>query len=275
MYSTYYERNTQNLSIPSPPPRYLPSVSNLVRSSGIAKYPFRPTAALNLQELSSSPYSTSKPPTPPAVYDIAALQAHRCKVVGRTLYNANGHSICGATNLRGKPCMRVGKCPFHRCQPISPETCTNGVLEAIATTTSHGNPLPLSSMAPPKKCQYKRGWSLEEHYFFLCGLHMFGNGAWKKIAALVQTRNAVQVQSHAQKFQNRQEKQTRVKRSIHDHTLHSPEIIHLHSFYKNNTLQDRLRNIHLMENPRGRYFPQDCNHFAEDRPACDGLHLGY
>lgn len=276
MHSAHYELNPSNPPLPPPPSQFLPSLSILVQSSGITKYPFAPTTALNLQEVVSSPISSSTSSPPPAVYDIIALQAHRCKVVGRSVYNANGHSICGVTNLRGKPCMRVGKCPFHRCQPISPENCINGVLDTTGALTSNGSTLPVSSLTPPKKCQYKRGWSLEEHFFFLYGLHMYGHGAWKKIAVLVQTRSAVQVQSHAQKFQDRQEKRVvRVKRSIHDHTLDSPEMIDLHNMYKNTKLRDRLRDAQLEENSRRRYFSQDYNNLEEYYPERDDFYLGY
>lgn len=276
MHSTNYELSPTNQPFPSAPSQFLPSLSILVQSSGITKYPFVQPTPPALQDTAPSPVSSSTSSLPPAIYDITALQAHRCKVVGRTVYNANGHSICGVTNLRGKPCMRVGKCPFHRCQPISPDNCINGMLDPTGAIISNANAVSLSLLTPPKKCQYKRGWSLEEHFFFLYGLQMFGQGAWKKIAALVQTRNAVQVQSHAQKFQDRQEKRVaRVKRSIHDHTLDSPEMIDLFDTHRNTKLKDRLRNVHLMENPRRRYFPQDYSNLQEFRPEHDEFYLGY
>lgn len=104
---------------------------------------------------------------------------------------------------------------------------------------------------------------------------MFGHGAWKKIAVLVQTRNAVQVQSHAQKFQDRQEKRVvRVKRSIHDHTLDSPEMIDLYNMYKNNKLMERIREAQLMENPRRRYFSHDYNNLADYHPERNDFYLG-
>lgn len=42
------------------------------------------------------------------------------------------------------------------------------------------------------------------------------SGAWKEIAQIVVTRNATQVQSHAQKYFMRQKQEKRNKRSIHD-----------------------------------------------------------
>lgn len=154
--------------------------------------------------------------------------------------------------------MRVGKCPFHHPQPISSENSTNGVLDATGTSLSStsscyaitGQQLstgPLS-LAPPKKRQYKRGWSLEEHYFFLQGLHVFGHGSWKKIEILVKSRDPTQIQSHAQKFQERQRRTIpNTKRSINDLTLDSQEMIEIHGLLKDTELKNRLREIEALE----------------------------
>jgi len=42
-------------------------------------------------------------------------------------------------------------------------------------------------------------WNAKEHELFLQGLHAHGKG-WKKIAEMIQTRNVVQVRTHAQKY---------------------------------------------------------------------------
>lgn len=42
-------------------------------------------------------------------------------------------------------------------------------------------------------------WSVKEHDMFLQGLQKHGKG-WKKIAEMIQTRNVVQVRTHAQKY---------------------------------------------------------------------------
>ena len=42
-------------------------------------------------------------------------------------------------------------------------------------------------------------WSAQEHGLFLQGLMKYGKG-WKKIAEMIQTRNVVQVRTHAQKY---------------------------------------------------------------------------
>jgi len=42
-------------------------------------------------------------------------------------------------------------------------------------------------------------WSAQEHNMFLNGLKIHGKG-WKKIAEMIQTRNVVQVRTHAQKY---------------------------------------------------------------------------
>ncbi|KAA8492857.1 Myb-like protein J [Porphyridium purpureum] len=71
--------------------------------------------------------------------------------------------------------------------------------------------------------RFKHAWTREEHERFLLALQKFGRGKWKKISAIVETRNAYQCQSHAQKYFNRQSKapSERKKRSIHDLNWHS------------------------------------------------------
>ncbi len=49
-------------------------------------------------------------------------------------------------------------------------------------------------------CVISRGrWTDEEHQKFLVGLNLYGN-TWRKIESLVQTRTAVQIRTHAQKY---------------------------------------------------------------------------
>jgi hypothetical protein len=45
---------------------------------------------------------------------------------------------------------------------------------------------------------------------------MFGKGNWKKISEIVKTRTASQIQTHSQKYYNRQKQINKNKRSIHD-----------------------------------------------------------
>lgn len=154
--------------------------------------------------------------------------------------------------------MRVGRCPFHHPQPISSENSTNGVLDATGTPLGSSSPcFTMSggrastgspSLSPPKKRQYKRGWSLEEHYFFLQGLHVFGHGSWKKIELLVKSRDPTQIQSHAQKFQERQRRTTpNTKRSINDVTLESQEMVEIHRLLKDTELKSRFHQIDIAE----------------------------
>ena len=90
---------------------------------------------------------------------------------------------------------------------------------------------PPTVAAPPRRLPFKTGWSKEEHIRFLNGLQIHGKGshiwtastkvttfvgAWKEIAQIVGSRNATQVQSHAQKYFMRQKQEKRNKRSIHD-----------------------------------------------------------
>ncbi|KAK4534893.1 hypothetical protein CDCA_CDCA03G0918 [Cyanidium caldarium] len=56
------------------------------------------------------------------------------------------------------------------------------------------------SEAPTGGMRFKRAWTLQEHARFLEGMACFGRGKWKQVAQVVGTRNAVQCQSHAQKF---------------------------------------------------------------------------
>lgn len=81
-------------------------------------------------------------------------------------------------------------------------------------------------LEPPQKQKFKRGWKKEEHFWFLLGLNYFGEGNWKSISKLVSTRNATQVQSHAQKYLQRRRKPLAEKRknSIHDHDPYSPDM---------------------------------------------------
>lgn len=77
---------------------------------------------------------------------------------------------------------------------------------------------------PPRKVQYKHGWSKDEHFMFLRGLQKYKRGCWKQISLFVKTRTPTQVQSHAQKYFLRQRQFIKNKRSIHDLSIDSPEM---------------------------------------------------
>lgn len=191
------------------------------------------------------------------LYDIAKLQAAKCSIIGGKVYNDKGHSICGVLNQHDKPCRRIGKCPFHGvATPVSADNSCNGIVDANGTAISNEtgddvvSPTVLSPMvagdgsgsmpstaAPPKKQQYKHGWSKEEHYLFLKGLQTHERGSWKQISNLVQSRNATQVQSHAQKYFLRQKQNNKNKRSIHDLTMESPEMQEMDRKYRSGELR--------------------------------------
>eukprot|EP00177_Eucheuma_denticulatum_P005185 GFKZ01009441.1.p1 GENE.GFKZ01009441.1~~GFKZ01009441.1.p1 ORF type:complete len:869 (-),score=60.35 GFKZ01009441.1:1107-3713(-) len=217
------------------------------------------------------------------LYDIAKLQAAKCSIIGGKVYNDKGHSICGVLNQHDKPCRRIGKCPFHGvATPVSAENSCNGIVDANGTAISNDtgddvvSPTVLSPMAagdgsgsvpaataPPKKQQYKHGWSKEEHYLFLKGLQTHERGSWKQISNLVQSRNATQVQSHAQKYFLRQKQNNKNKRSIHDLTMESPEMQEMDRKYRSGELRinanavsagvtDNVYGLNVGDGPSGR-----------------------
>jgi len=100
--------------------------------------------------------------------------------------------MCGILNQNGKPCQRIGRCPFH-------------------------------STKSDKKGIPKRGWAKDEHTKFLHGLRIHGRGRWKEIASIVGTKTPTQIQSHAQKYFLRQKQTNKNKRSIHDFSLEDLE----------------------------------------------------
>lgn len=125
-------------------------------------------------------------------------------VIDGVMYNRAGYEICGVKNQHNRPCQRIGFCPFHGKKKQQ-------------QNNSEKKKLPDKS--PIKKQPFKQGWTKEEHLRFLTGLQIHGKGAWKDIAAIVATRTATQIQSHAQKYFLRQRQKVKNKRSIHDFTI--------------------------------------------------------
>ncbi|EGZ15765.1 hypothetical protein PHYSODRAFT_262124 [Phytophthora sojae] len=69
-------------------------------------------------------------------------------------------------------------------------------------TSTHGSSLVIASPAPTTPIT--RGlWSEQEHEQFLHAMKMFPTGPWRSIAAFIGTRSIKQVQTHAQKYQQK------------------------------------------------------------------------
>lgn len=68
-------------------------------------------------------------------------------------------------------------------------------------TSAHGGSL---VVAPAPATPITRGlWSEQEHEQFLHAMKMFPTGPWRSIAAFIGTRSIKQVQTHAQKYQQK------------------------------------------------------------------------
>ncbi|XP_027932869.1 transcription factor MYBS3-like [Vigna unguiculata] len=83
-------------------------------------------------------------------------------------------------------------------------------------------PLPSSSLLSSLTFQSNKRkritWTEAEHKRFLEGLHKYGKGDWKNISAYIQTKTAIQVASHAQKYfiRQAQTQHQKKRKSIHD-----------------------------------------------------------
>lgn len=192
------------------------------------------------------------------------------------VYNDKGHNICGVLNQHNKPCKRIGKCPFHGAhKAVTPHNSVNGTVDSTGTVAtpstspdgthtppgpssiayengspggSSSNTLTLSKPKVPPKRQYKHGWSKDEHFLFLGGLEQHGRGSWKQIASVVKTRTPTQVQSHAQKYFQRQKQCDKNKRSIHDLSLEHPEMQEIAKKFKTAHPRPPIPNLSLGDN---------------------------
>ncbi|PXF40852.1 Myb-like protein J [Gracilariopsis chorda] len=206
-----------------------------------------------------------------ALYNIHNILNAGCVIDSGNIYNSDGHIICGVSNQHDKPCRRVGKCPFHLYKaPVSASNSTNGVVDHKGTAVvpqtignqtqqlaqlpnlaaPHVNPLKVHKRRIPPKRQYKHGWSREEHYLFLEGLDIYGRGCWKQIAVIVASRSPTQVQSHAQKHDQRNKQVNKNKRSIHDLTLDSEEMKAIAHKMRNDVSSRAVRAVQRIESAR-------------------------
>jgi SHAQKYF class myb-like DNA-binding protein len=131
-------------------------------------------------------------------------------IIDGVMYNRAGYEICGVKNQHNRPCQRIGFCPFHGKKKQNNQQGNQSAIEKKKVN---------EKTASLKKQPFKQGWTKEEHLRFLTGLQIHGKGAWKDIAAIVATRTATQIQSHAQKYFLRQRQKVKNKRSIHDFTI--------------------------------------------------------
>lgn len=200
-----------------------------------------------------------------SVYDVKKLKEEGCTMNKQgQVFNQRGYVICGVLNQHDRPCQRIGRCPFHPTKnsiiinahllneieedgaggqgSVIGNRSNNGGADVTGSNAGNvasgsagaGSPLGggmgglgIYENITGGRRPYKRGWTKEEHFLFLIGLELHGKGRWKAISSVVTSRTPTQIQSHAQKFFLRQKQKIKNKRSIHDLTLESPEMIHI------------------------------------------------
>eukprot|EP01114_Cavostelium_apophysatum_P023430 TRINITY_DN8822_c0_g1_i1.p1 TRINITY_DN8822_c0_g1~~TRINITY_DN8822_c0_g1_i1.p1 ORF type:complete len:387 (-),score=74.66 TRINITY_DN8822_c0_g1_i1:11-1171(-) len=176
--------------------------SQSTRSQQPVSKPSKDSAKTTSETIFSSPIvSSSNGSSSPQISNQSKASSKETRGINSKTTNSDTDSdfgdkkkedICGVLNQHGAPCQRVGKCPFH---------------------------------ATDKKPRLKRGWTKDEHTLFLKGLQIYGKGNWKDISSMIPTKNATQIQSHAQKYFLRQKQVSKNKRSIHDFSLEDYEAI--------------------------------------------------
>ena len=184
-------------------------------------------------------------PSRPAAY-AQGKQPRREMMVVRdgVLLTHRGYEVCGHPNKNGKPCIRIGFCPFHKhlpkLIPVPSHDKDEGDLEGSENNIINDNnprgltpqvpsmvPNTLPIPAPSYRSPFRQNWTPEEHLRFLTGLNTYGKGNWLAISQHVGSRNSAQVLSHAQKYFLRQSLDPRLKnkKSIHDMTISVPSMV--------------------------------------------------
>lgn len=172
-------------------------------------------------------------------------------------YISRSSTVAGTTN-DCKECP-LGGHPLPESStpaPMAPNGFGNSTMGDGIFEVSDGSNVTRSR--PPRKMQYKHGWSKCEHYLFLRGLQKYNRGSWKQIASFVKTRTPTQVQSHAQKYFLRQRQNYKNKRSIHDLTIDSPEMQKVAQHFQANQSSPHTDYAHhaLFESNRSAFLSQ-------------------
>lgn len=138
-------------------------------------------------------------------------------------------------------------------------------------------------VAPAPPAPITRGlWSEQEHEQFLHAMKMFPTGPWRSIAAFIGTRSIKQVQTHAQKYQQKINRRRRGLRKQKKKFVRPEHRVDAHATgciqrVKNFAVQGSPRSpsafpIGTMSSPHSYGFGQlltgDCSPVASDAGSC-------
>lgn len=113
-------------------------------------------------------------------------------------------------------------------------------------TSTHRDSLSVSPSPTPTSPVTRGLWSEQEHEQFLHAMKMFPTGPWRSIAAFIGTRSIKQVQTHAQKYQ---QKINRRQRGLRKQKKKFVRPEHRVDAYATGCIQ-RLKNFTVQGSPR-------------------------